>query len=70
MKIYSSKKAALNNIDTNLTDFKVGLYCSGKYNSNIKTMDISNDKIVALYKSYRSDSYGAYVKIYCIERID
>jgi hypothetical protein len=65
MKIYSSKKAAINSI--NVTNYRVGLYCNGKYNSDIKTMNVSSEKIVALYKSYRSDSYGSYVKIYCIE---
>ena len=70
MKIYSSKKTALNNINVNVTNYKTGLYCTGEYNTNIKKMDITNDKIIALYKSYRSDRHGSYVKIYCIERID
>ena len=65
MKIYSSKKAALNNI--NVTNYKAGLYCTGEYNTNIKEMDVSNDKIVALYKSYRKDRQGSYAKIYYIE---
>ena len=70
MKVYSSKKTALNNINVNVTNYKAVLYCTGEYNTNIKEMDISNDKIVALYKSYRNDRHGSYVKIYCIERID
>lgn len=65
MIIYSSKKTALNNI--NVINYKTGLYCTGEYNTNIKTMDVSNDKIVALYKSYRKDRKGSYVKIYYIE---
>ena len=70
MKIYSSKKTALNNINTNVTNYKAGLYCTGEYVTSIKTMEVSNDKIIALYKSYRNDRHGSYVKIYCIERID
>ena len=70
MKVYSSKKTALNNINVNVTNYRTILYCTGEYKTSIKTMDISNDKILALYKSYRKDRYGSYVKIYCIERID
>lgn len=70
MKIYSSKKTALNNINVNVTNYRTILYCTGEYKTTIKTMDVSNDKIVALYKSYRKDRHGSYVKIYCIERID
>ena len=70
MKVYSSKKTALNNINVNVTNYKAVLYCTGEYVTSIKTMEVSNDKIVALYKSYRSDRHGSYVKIYCIERID
>ena len=70
MKIYSSKKAALNNINTNVTNYKIILYCTGEYVTSIKELDVTNDKIEALYKSYRKDRYGSYVKIYCIERIN
>lgn len=70
MKIYSSKKAALNNINTNVTNYKIILYCTGEYVTSIKELDVTNDKIVALYKSYRKDRYGSFVKIYCIERIN
>ena len=70
MKIYSSKKAALNNINVNVTNYKTVLYCTGEYVTSIKEIDVKNENIVALYKSYRSDKYGSYVKIYCIERID
>ena len=70
MKVYSSKKAALNSINVNVTNYKAVLYCTGEYITSIKTMDVSNEKIVALYKSYRKDRHGSYVKIYCIERID
>lgn len=68
MKIYSSKKAALKSI--NVGNYTFGSYCNGKYKSDIQTMNINSDKIVALYKSYRSDRYGSYVKIYCIEKDD
>lgn len=68
MKIYSSKKVALKNI--NVTNYRTGLYCTSKYKTSIKTMNVTSDKIVSLYKSYRNDRYGNYVKIYCIERID
>lgn len=67
MKVYSSKKTALNNIEAG--NYRTILYCTGEYKTSIKTMDVSNDKIVALYKSYRKDRHGSYVKIYCIERI-
>lgn len=70
MKIYSSKKAALNNINTNVSNYKIVLYCTGEYVTSIKELDVRNDKIIALYKSYRKDRYGSYVKIYCIERIN
>lgn len=70
MRIYSSKQAALNSINANVTDYRIILYCTGEYVTSIKEIDVTNDKIVALYKSYRKDRHGSYVKIYCIERIN
>ena len=67
MKIYSSKKAALNNIS--VTNYKIGLYCTGQYKTTIKTMDVTNRDIKALYKSYRNDDNGSYVMVHYIREV-
>lgn len=68
LKIYSSKKVALNSIDfdpfAGVTIFPA---CTGKYKTSIKEMETSKD-VSALYKSYRSDRHGKYVKVYAISK--
>lgn len=68
MKIYSNKKAALNSV--NIKSYTTGLYCTGEYKTSIKEVEVRNESIRALYKSYRKDRHGSYVKIYYISERD
>ncbi len=67
MKIYSSKKVALNNIPKG--NYKSQPYCNGKYKTSIKKIDNPSKDVKAIYKSYRKDNFGSYVKLNCLKRI-
>lgn len=65
MKIWSNRKSALKNMDQYDGETTEGLYCTGGYKTTIETMDVNPD-VLALYKQYRSDQDGPYVKVYGI----
>lgn len=64
LKVFSSKKTALNNLP--IGNYESSLYCTGQYETSINEITTSINNIKAIYKSYRNDRYGNYVKLYCI----
>ena len=65
VKIYSSKKAALNNITKPYKDFYIMKACTGGYKPAISEWDDAED-LLAVYKQYRSEGLEKYVIIYGI----
>ena len=65
VKIYSSKKAALNNITKPYKDYKIMKACTGGYIPTISEWDDADD-LLAVYKQYRSEGLEKYVIIYGI----